>query len=69
MDEFEIVSNLYCNGHNISDISKIKSYYRLTIKDFGIMLYDFDYQNTDEPLFFRTILKYEISYNTIVIIL
>lgn len=42
------------------DISNIKSYYRQTIKDLGIMFYDFDYQNTDDPLFFRATLKYGV---------
>lgn len=42
------------------DINRINSYYRKTIKDLGILFYDFDYDSADEPMFFHAILKYGV---------
>lgn len=42
-------------------INQITSYYRNSMKDLGIMFYDFDYSNgNDEPMFFHAILKYGV---------
>lgn len=42
------------------NIDSIKSYYRKSLKDLGILFYDFDYINEDEPMFFRAVLKYGV---------